>query len=78
MSTRTDGTGNTAEIRLSGDLDLSNAAATTRRVEAVLDGITGSEPAGRRLVVDLDDVPFIDSSGLGALLRFKTGARSWN
>ncbi|WP_210493509.1 STAS domain-containing protein [Patulibacter sp. SYSU D01012] len=49
-------------VRLTGRLDLVSAAALRAVVrDAVDDGRTG-------LVVDLAAVPFVDSSGLGALI----------
>jgi anti-sigma B factor antagonist len=49
-------------VRLSGEIDVANATALTDALEAV------SEP-GRRLVLDMADVTFIDSSGINVLLR---------
>jgi anti-anti-sigma factor len=49
-------------VRLSGEIDVANATALTDALEAV------SEP-GRRLVIDMADVSFIDSSGINVLLR---------
>jgi anti-sigma B factor antagonist len=52
----------TAIVRLVGRLDLISAGPFKERVvEAVADG-------QQRLVVDLQAVPFVDSSGLGALI----------
>ena len=53
-------------VRLSGEIDVANATALTDALEAV------SEP-GRRLVLDMAEVSFIDSSGINVLLR----AASW-
>jgi anti-sigma B factor antagonist len=44
-----------------GDLDCATAAALSDMVDAVL-------ATGARVVVDLSDVPFVDSSGLTMLL----------
>ena len=49
-------------VRLSGEIDVANATALTDSLEAV------SEP-GRRLVLDMANVSFIDSSGVNVLLR---------
>lgn len=49
-------------VRLSGEIDVANATALTDALEAV------SEP-GRRLVLDMAEVTFIDSSGINVLLR---------
>jgi anti-sigma B factor antagonist len=52
----------TAIVRLVGRLDLISATGLREGVvAAVADG-------KHRLVIDLDAVPFIDSSGLGALI----------
>ena len=50
------------ELGLAGDLDMS----ATFALEPVLDRVLGHGP--RRLVLDLEDVAFVDSSGLGLLL----------
>jgi len=50
-------------LRLSGEID----AATARELNASLNAAVGTSP--ERLVVDLTDVTFIDSTGLGALLK---------
>ncbi len=56
-------------VRLSGRLDLISAAEVKQRLaDAVAAG-------HRRLIVDLADVPFIDSSGLGALISGLKAAR---
>src|SRR5580765_2781523 len=66
LEPRTDGA---AVVRLSGRLDLVSAAEVRQVLSrAVSDG-------RRRLVVDLGDVPFIDSSGLGALIGGLKAAR---
>jgi anti-sigma B factor antagonist len=59
----------TAVIRLDGRLDLVSAGeAKQRMVEAV----TGGQ---RRLVVDMANVDFVDSSGLGAIVGVLKAAR---
>jgi anti-anti-sigma factor len=56
-------------VRLNGRLDLLAAGKVKQQlVQAVEDG-------HRRLVVDLGDVKFIDSSGLGALIGGLKAAR---
>ena len=58
-----------ALVRISGRLDLKSAAATKLQIaQAISEG-------RHRLVVDLGDVPFIDSSGLGALIGALKAAR---
>jgi anti-anti-sigma factor len=59
----------TAVVHLDGRLDLVSAGETKRRlVEAV-------EGGQRRLVVDMADVDFVDSSGLGAIIGVLKAAR---
>jgi anti-sigma B factor antagonist len=59
VDARTDGT---AVVHLAGRLDLLSASAVKDRfATAVGEGF-------RRLVVDLHEVPFMDSSGLSALI----------
>jgi anti-anti-sigma factor len=55
--------GDTVEARISGDLDM----AATFRLEPELERLTRRSGV-RSLVIDLDGVEFIDSSGLGLLL----------
>jgi anti-anti-sigma factor len=50
------------ELDLAGDLDMS----ATFALEPVLDRVLADAP--RRLVLDLEDVAFVDSSGLGLLI----------
>lgn len=50
------------ELGLSGDLDMS----ATFALEPVLDRVLADHP--RRLLLDLEGVPFVDSSGLGLLI----------
>ena len=50
------------ELCLAGDLDMS----ATFALEPVLDRVLAGEP--RELVLDLEDVAFVDSSGLGLLI----------
>ena len=49
-------------LALSGDLDMS----ATFALEPVLDRVLADNP--RELVLDLGEVPFVDSSGLGLLI----------
>jgi anti-anti-sigma factor len=56
--TRGDGVG----LALSGDLDMS----ATFALEPVLDRVLADNP--RELVLDLEEVGFVDSSGLGLLI----------
>jgi anti-sigma B factor antagonist len=52
-----------------GEVDLSTAPALRSRIEQLIAG------GARRLVVDLQDVGFLDSSGLSALLASLEVAR---
>ena len=62
---------NTLTVRLSGDLD-HNAAASVR---AELDELI-LDPKIRRLVFDLNELDFMDSSGIGLIIgRYKLMAR---
>src|SRR5262249_22888242 len=65
------GTGHT-EVRVAGEIDV----LTAPRLRAHLAGAIDNDP--RRLIVDLTDVSFIDSSGLHALVgaahRLEPGA----
>jgi anti-sigma B factor antagonist len=54
--------GGGVELGLAGDLDMS----ATFALEPVLDRVLADHP--RELVLDLEGVPFVDSSGLGLLI----------
>ena len=62
MSVEVDGAAASPVVRLLGELDLAGVELVRSRVDAVLAG----EPPG--LVFDLEDLSFIDSSGLGVLI----------
>lgn len=57
----------TAVLELSGEIDVARSDAVLAEGEALLD----QTPRGDRLVVDVAEVEFIDSSGLSALLRLR-------
>jgi len=59
----------TAVIYLEGRLDLVSAGETKQRLVEAVDG------GQRRLVVDMADVDFVDSSGLGAIVGVLKAAR---
>ena len=62
---------NTLTVHLSGELDHSAAA----RIRAELDKLI-TESGVRRLVLDLNDLEFMDSSGIGLIIgRYKLMAR---
>lgn len=50
-------------ISVSGEVDVSNAAELRAALDAGLSGASGHE-----VVVDLSDVPYIDSTGIGVLV----------
>jgi len=54
--------GDAVGLALAGDLDMS----ATFALEPVLDRVLADNP--RELVLDLESVPFVDSSGLGLLI----------
>jgi anti-sigma B factor antagonist len=55
-------------VEVRGEIDLATAPELMRGVEAGLD----AGPSGvRRLVIDLSDVGFLDSSGLNTLVRLR-------
>jgi anti-sigma B factor antagonist len=57
--------GDTVTVALSGELDL----ATANAVKSVL--MAAEETEISRIVIDLSDLSFVDSSGLSVLLRAK-------
>ena len=59
----------TAVVRLDGRLDLVSAGEAKQRMVDVVDG------GQRRLVVDMANVDFVDSSGLGAIVGVLKAAR---
>lgn len=58
-----------AVVSLSGRLDLLTAADTKNRLQALV------QEGWSKLVVDLQDVTFVDSSGLGAVIAALKAAR---
>jgi anti-anti-sigma factor len=59
--------GGSLVLALSGELDLAGAPELSTALANAME-------AGRELVVDLRELEFIDSSGLGALVRFNNAA----
>jgi anti-anti-sigma factor len=59
------------DVRLAGDLDM----AATFRLEPEIERAVDKDGV-RRLVLDLGEVAFIDSAGLGALLSIRERTRS--
>ena len=55
-------------VRLAGELDQCSASGIRRDLDQML-----LDPRVRHLVIDLKDMPFMDSSGLGVILgRYRT------
>jgi anti-anti-sigma factor len=67
MSDPVAGNAAAAVLTLSGEIDVARADAVLVDGEALIT----SQPAGGRLIIDLGDVSFIDSSGLSSLLRLR-------
>ena len=66
--TELDSNNGVVRVALSGELDLASAPILEEALDAVVsDGFAG-------VMVDLRELTFIDSSGLHALLRARTGA----
>jgi anti-anti-sigma factor len=61
------GSGDERVIRLSGELDIDSAPDLER-------ALLRSRPAGQRVVVDLSELEFMDSTGLRVLLRARVAA----
>lgn len=62
---------NTVTVRLTGELDHSRAAAVRAEVDELI-----LDPRIRRLVFDLNELEFMDSSGIGLIIgRYKVMAR---
>lgn len=59
----------TAVVRLDGRLDLVSAGEAKQRMVETVEG------GQRRLVVDMGNVDFVDSSGLGAIIGALKAAR---
>jgi len=54
--------GSITVLELNGDLDVSSAPTLQAALQEIID------QGGQRVIVDLSDVPFMDSSGLGVLV----------
>ena len=55
-------------VRLTGELDQCSASGIRRDLDTLI-----SDPRVRHLVIGLNDMPFMDSSGLGVILgRYRT------
>jgi anti-anti-sigma factor len=65
VTTRRDADG--ATVSLSGELDLAG-------VKALDDALRAARDEGGPMTIDLSELEFIDSSGLGVLVRFNNAA----
>jgi anti-anti-sigma factor len=63
--------GNTATVVATGEIDLST-------VDELRSAVTGAAEDVEQLLLDLTDVEFIDSAGLGGLLELRSTLRSRN
>jgi anti-sigma B factor antagonist len=63
--------GRSLEVALSGELDMAAAFRLEPAVEQLLD-----EDAVHALVLDLADIVFVDSAGLGAILAIRDRSRA--
>ena len=58
----------TVTVHLTGELDHCSAQSIRRELDALI-----AEPGVKTLVLDLQDMPFMDSSGIGVILgRYRT------
>ena len=63
--------GSALRVRLTGDLDHSAATRLRGELDALID-----QTGAKRLLLDMSDVPFMDSSGIGLVIgRYKRMAR---
>jgi anti-anti-sigma factor len=63
--------GNTATVVAAGEIDLST-------VDELRSAVTGAADDVEQLLLDLTEVEFIDSAGLGGLLELRSTLRSRN
>jgi anti-sigma B factor antagonist len=63
------GTDGLVSLRLGGELDIATVRVVEQRLREALDG------GGRRLVVDLRGLEFMDSTGLTLLMRWAIGSQ---
>ena len=63
-------------LRVSGELDLHSAPRFQEALEGAVAAIEQAEgPASRVVVVDLSEAEFMDSAGIGTLMRSTQGFR---
>ena len=63
MDIQVDSRGDRRIVRIQGKITFEHCAALQARFDPIL------EPSVREIVIDFKDVPFMDSSGIGELLR---------
>jgi stage II sporulation protein AA (anti-sigma F factor antagonist) len=71
LKIRTSREGNTATVVASGEIDLST-------VDELRSAVTRAADDVETLLLDLTDIEFIDSAGLGGLLELRSTLRSRN
>ena len=69
LSIRTSRDGSTATVAAAGEIDLST-------VDDLRTAVTAAAKGADRLRLDLTDIEFIDSAGLGGLLELRSTLRS--
>jgi len=63
INTNNNGEKNLWEIKLAGEIDISNVNLVKNQLEAVL------EEAKQSIEIDLSELDYIDSSGLGMIIK---------
>jgi anti-anti-sigma factor len=71
LAMRAAGAGNRTELALSGELDLSQAGALKQQLGHALDSLSSGGDTPTSLVLDLQNLTFIDSSGIQVLVAAK-------
>jgi anti-anti-sigma factor len=69
LSIRTTREGTTATVAAAGEIDLST-------VDELRSAVTGAAEGVSNLLLDLSEIEFIDSAGLGGLLELRSTLRS--
>lgn len=73
MKVQTARSGTVLRIKLSGEMDEYSAPAVRRACDKLID----ENPAARKIIINLADVAFMDSTGIGFLIgRYKKAQRS--
>ena len=71
LGIRTTRADDSVELKLSGELDLSQAATLKEEFVRALERLAQAGDTPTRLIVDLQDLTFIDSSGIQVLVSAK-------